>query len=117
MGYAFTSQGIPQTACTPRAQRVRGQAPPCGLKRPPTLQTDSLVLTSAPGEGKRVYSVPLVETGPAVWGSQDPLLCWLCACVRCVCRAGMNHHVTCINSCQVPSQARVGGDGCREQPG
>lgn len=41
MGDAFTSQGMPQTAGTPEP---RGQAPPCGLKRPPTLQTDGLLL-------------------------------------------------------------------------
>ena len=70
----------------PAPTEPRGQAPPCGLKRPPTLQTDSLVLDFRPPPPQgRVYSVSLVETGPAAWGSQDPLLCRLCVRAHNVC--------------------------------
>ena len=72
-----------------RLPAPRAQAPPCGLKSPPPHPADrqlalGLPPPPPPPEG-RVYSVSLVETGPAVWGSQDPLLCRLCARVHNVC--------------------------------
>lgn len=78
MGDAFTSQG---TTDRPHPQPERqGIGRPSWPQEAPTLQTDSLVLTSSP-QRERVYSVPLVKTGPAV-GSQDPLLCWLAVLCR-----------------------------------
>lgn len=80
MGDAFTSQGTTDRhTVSPEGQ---GTGAPSWPQEAPTLQTDSLVLTSGPQRGERVYSVPLVETGPAAWGSQDPLLCWLAVLCR-----------------------------------
>lgn len=76
---------------------------------PPTLQTDSLVLDFRPPREGRVYSVPLVETGSAAWGSQDPLLCRLCARTHAVlCR-----HESPREPARTParSQARHGWEG------
>lgn len=86
MGDAFTSQGIPQTACTPRAQRVRGQAPPPhGLKRPPTLQTDSLVLTSSPRRGEEgVFCAPCGDWSSSVGFTGPSALLAVCVHTLCV---------------------------------
>lgn len=93
MGDAFTSQGMPQTARTPRAQRARGQAPPCGLKStPPTLQTDSLVLDFRPPEKGECILCPswkLVQQR----GVHRTLCSAGCVHARTLCCAGMNHHV------------------------
>ena len=78
----------------PAPTEPRGQAPPCGLKRPPTLQTDSLVLDfRPPPPRKSVFCVPCGDWSSSVGFTGPSALPAVCARAQCVCCAGMNHHV------------------------